>query len=169
MEKYTVKVNDQKYTVEFDENTDVSQIKEVNLNGKKVSIDLNLDTLCSIVVDNNTHKINGVYDYDGEIVKLLIGKDYHNIEVEEYRPVKLKAKKDKSANKQAVIKAPMPGKITSIDVNVGDVVEEGQALLALEAMKMENRISSPRKGGVKEIRANIGDTCNSGDLLMVIE
>lgn len=169
MDKYIVKVNDRKYTVEIEKDADLDQIKEVYLNGKKVSIDINMETLCSIVVDNNTHKINGVYDFDGEIVKLLIGKDYHNIEVEDYRPVKIKAKKDASSSKQAVIKAPMPGKITSIDVKVGDMVEEGQALLALEAMKMENRISSPKKGGVKEIKASIGATCNSGDLLMIIE
>ena len=168
MAKYIVKVNNKKYTVEISDNIDVNEVKEVTLNGKKVSIDVNMDTLCSIVVDNNTHKINGIYDYDGEIVKLLIGKDYHNIEVEEFRPVKLKTKKEENT-KQAVIKAPMPGKITSIDVNIGDQVEEGQALLALEAMKMENRISSPKKGGIKEIRTSVGATCNSGDLLMIIE
>ena len=63
----------------------------------------------------------------------------------------------------------MPGKITSVDVNIGDLVEEGQQLLALEAMKMENRIKSPRKGKVKEIKAIVGATCNSGDLLMIVE
>ncbi len=169
MDKYIVKVNNKKYTVEFDETMDVNQLKEVYLDGKKVAIDVNMETLCSIVVDNNTHKINGIYDFDGELVKLLIGKDYQNIEVEEYRPVKLKSKKDKLSNKQSIIKAPMPGKITSVDVNIGDLVEEGQQLLALEAMKMENRIKSPRKGKVKEIKAIVGATCNSGDLLMIVE
>lgn len=169
MDKYIVKVNNKKHVVEFDESVDVNQIKEVYLDGKKVTIDVNMDTLCSIVVDNNTHKINGIYDFDGEPVKLLIGKDYHNIEIEEFRPVKLKTKKDNTHKKQAMIKAPMPGKITSIDVNIGDLVEIGQPLLALEAMKMENRIKSPKKGGVKEIKAVMGATCNSGDLLMIIE
>ncbi|HOW16122.1 MAG TPA: hypothetical protein PK443_00240, partial [bacterium] len=61
MAKYIVKVNGKKYTVEISDNVDVNEVKEVTLNGKKVSIDVNMDTLCSIVVDNNTHKINGIY------------------------------------------------------------------------------------------------------------
>ncbi|MEI6080531.1 MAG: acetyl-CoA carboxylase biotin carboxyl carrier protein subunit [bacterium] len=169
MEKYTVKVNNTKYTVEFDDSIEVNDLKEVTLNGKKVGIDVNMDTLCSIMVDNNSHKINGVYDFDGELVKLLIGKDYHNIEVEEIKPIKIKDTNTSKKKKDAHIKAPMPGKITSIDVAIGDLIEEGQNLMALEAMKMENRIKSPKAGTLKDIRTSVGATCNSGDLLMVIE
>ncbi|MCX6112119.1 MAG: hypothetical protein NTY22_02375 [Proteobacteria bacterium] len=170
MEKYAVKVNNKKYTVEFDDSIDIDNLKEVTLNGKKLSIDINMDTLCSIVVDNNSHKINGLYDFDGELVKLLIGKDYHNVEVEEIKPIKIKENTNGSKKKKEEhIMAPMPGKITSIDVSVGETVQEGQNLMALEAMKMENRIKAPKSGKMKDIRPNVGDTCNSGDLLMVIE
>lgn len=169
MEKYIVKVNNKRYTVEFDENTDINNLKEVILNGKKTNIDINMETLCSIMVDNNSHKINGVYDFDGELVKLLIGKDYHNLEVEEVKPIKIKDASSTKKNKEEQIKAPMPGKITSIDVIVGESIKEGQNLMALEAMKMENRIKSPKSGKLKEIRTSVGSTCNSGDLLMVIE
>ena len=170
MEKYAVKVNNKKYTVEFDDTIDIDNLKEVTLNGKKLTIDMNMETLCSIVVDNNSHKINGVYDFDGELVKLLIGKDYHNVEVEEIKPIKIKDNTiDSKKKKEARVMAPMPGKITSIDVSVGEMVQEGQNLMALEAMKMENRIRAPKSGKMKSIKANIGDTCNSGDLLMVIE
>jgi biotin carboxyl carrier protein len=169
MEKYSVKVNNKKYTVEFDDNSDINAIKEVTLNGKKVGIDINMEALCSIMVDNNSHKINGVYDFDGELVKLLIGKDYHNVEVEEIKPIKIKDSKTSKKHKENDIKAPMPGKIISIDVCVGDTVLEGQHLLALEAMKMENRIKSPRDGKLKDIKTSVGSTCNSGDILMVLE
>jgi biotin carboxyl carrier protein len=170
MEKYAVKVNNKKYTVEFDDTIDIDNLKEVTLNGKKLTIDMNMETLCSIVVDNNSHKINGVYDFDGELVKLLIGKDYHNVEVEEIKPIKIKDNTtDSKKKKEARVMAPMPGKITSIDVTVGEMVQEGQSLMALEAMKMENRIKAPKSGKMKDIRPNVGDTCNSGDLLMVIE
>jgi len=169
MEKYIVNVNNKKYTVEIEDTNDISSIKKVLLNGKEVNIDVNMDTMCSIVVDNNTHKINGVYDFDGELVKLLIGKDYHTIEVGEDRPIKIKEPKHSKKKKEGNIKAPMPGKITSIDVKIGDLVTEGQDLMALEAMKMENKIKAPKAGTMKEIKTKIGATCNSGDLLMVIE
>jgi biotin carboxyl carrier protein len=51
----------------------------------------------------------------------------------------------------------------------GDAVEPGQALLVLEAMKMENHINAERGGTVKEVRVTAGDTVGTGDVLIVIE
>lgn len=169
MNKYTVNVNNKKYTVEIPENEDINSIKQVLLNGKKINIDVNMDTMCSIVVNNDTHKINGVYDFDGELVKLLIGKDYHNIEVTEHKPIKIDNAKSKTKSSELVVKAPMPGKIISIDVKVGEEILEGQYLIALEAMKMENKIKATRAGKIKNIKVNMGATCNAGDELLTIE
>lgn len=168
MEQYKVKVNNKEYIVEFNPCCNVSSIKEVVINGKTVNIDINLEKLDSIVLNNDTHKINGIYDYDGEIVKLLIGKDYHNIEVEELRLVNMD-KCSSSKKKDELVKAPMPGKIISINVIVGDCVKKGQDLLILEAMKMENRIKAPNDGIVKKIHTSVGAICNSRDTLMVIK
>jgi biotin carboxyl carrier protein len=169
MEKYIVSVNNKKYTVEFENTPDVNSIKEVILNGKRTKIDINMETLCSIMVNNDTHKINGVYDFNGELVKLLIGKDYHNIELEEIKPIKINGTDTVKKHKQEHVKAPMPGKIISIDVNVGETIKQGQCLMALEAMKMENKIKATRDGVLKEIKTTVGSSCNSGDLLMVID
>jgi biotin carboxyl carrier protein len=170
MEKYKVKVNGLEYIIEFCDTSDLNKIKEIYINNEKYEIDIDLDKLDSIVVNNNTHKINGLYDYDGEIVKLLIGKDYHNIEVEEFKPIKKDKLKDKECKiRENQIKAPMPGKIISISVDIGQCIKKGQDLLVLEAMKMENRITSPSDGILKKICTNVGATCNSRDLLMVIE
>ena len=54
-------------------------------------------------------------------------------------------------------------------VAVGDTVESGQALVVLEAMKMENHINAEKSGTVKEIRVATGDTVGTGDVLVVIE
>jgi len=169
MDKYTVTVNNRRYTVEFDNTNDVNSIKQVVLNGKKTKIDVNMNSLCSIMVNNDTHKINGIYDFNGELVKLLIGKDYHNVEVEEIKPIKIGATDSSKKIKQEHVKAPMPGKIISIDVNIGDSIKQGQCLMALEAMKMENKIKATRDGVLKEIKTTVGSSCNSGDLLMVID
>ena|SRR5574344_273963 len=66
------------------------------------------------------------------------------------------------------MKAPMPGTITKIFVNVGDSVAENQPLMILEAMKMENEIVSGRAGTVQSIHVNPGQTVNPGDALVVI-
>lgn len=66
------------------------------------------------------------------------------------------------------ITAAMPGTILDIKVNAGDAVVRGQALMVLEAMKMENEIMAPCDGVVEEIHTTKGASVNSGDLLMVL-
>lgn len=67
-----------------------------------------------------------------------------------------------------VITAPMPGKILSIAVKKGQEVKEGDLILVLEAMKMENEIFCGRGGTVKEIPVNEGATVNTGDTMAIV-
>jgi biotin carboxyl carrier protein len=62
----------------------------------------------------------------------------------------------------------MQGTIVKVLVGEGDEVEAGQALLVLEAMKMENHINAIGGGTVKEIRVDAGDTVGPGDVLLVL-
>jgi len=66
------------------------------------------------------------------------------------------------------VESPMPGKSLRVAVQTGAAVEEGDLLLVLEAMKMENEINAPVGGTVQELRARDGDSVNSGDVLAVI-
>jgi len=66
------------------------------------------------------------------------------------------------------IKAPMPGKVLKILVDQGEIVEKGQVLLLLEAMKMENEIFASSTGVVKRINCKEGETVNTGDTLLVL-
>ena len=66
------------------------------------------------------------------------------------------------------VEAPMPGMIIRYEVSDGASVSEGDVLLVLEAMKMENSIASPASGTVKQIRYKDGDTVQKGDVLVVI-
>jgi glutaconyl-CoA decarboxylase len=61
----------------------------------------------------------------------------------------------------------MPGKVLRVAVSVGAPVKNGDIVLILEAMKMENEIFSPVDGVVKEIRARDGDTVNTGDVMVI--
>jgi len=67
------------------------------------------------------------------------------------------------------VTAPMQGTIVQVLVEVGATVEAGQAILVLEAMKMENHIPAERGGEVKEIRVAAGDSVGTGDVLAIIE
>ena len=66
------------------------------------------------------------------------------------------------------INSPMPGTILDIKVNVGDAVNNGDVLVILEAMKMENEIMAPKAGKVLSINVSKGASVNSGDVLVVI-
>lgn len=66
------------------------------------------------------------------------------------------------------VKSPMPGNILSVNVNAGDTIKEGQVLMILEAMKMENEIMAPKSGTVTAVTVKKGDTVESGTLLCTI-
>jgi len=66
------------------------------------------------------------------------------------------------------VTAPMPGKILQLRVAEGDSVKEGDTLLILEAMKMENEIVANSSGNIKKIYTVINSMVDTGDILMVI-
>ncbi len=76
--------------------------------------------------------------------------------------------KPKAQGEGEEIKAPMPGKILEIRVKEGDSVNEGDVLLILEAMKMENEIMAPVSGVVKGIYVSTGQMVDTDDLLVVL-
>ena len=67
------------------------------------------------------------------------------------------------------VSAPMPGTILRVNKAAGDAVKAGEAVVVLEAMKMENDISSPKDGVIKSIAVNKGDTVASGQFLFEVE
>jgi biotin carboxyl carrier protein len=70
---------------------------------------------------------------------------------------------------QEKVEAPITGKIISVEVKVGDTVEEGDIICMLESMKMENPITSPVDGTVAEILVKEDQVVKPGDILAVIE
>ncbi len=73
-----------------------------------------------------------------------------------------------TAGGDGVVRSPMPGKILSVSVSVGDTVIKGQPLLVLESMKMENTISSPIGGTVSAILVAANDSVQHGQTLAEI-
>lgn len=69
----------------------------------------------------------------------------------------------------SAIEAPMPGLILEVSVHEGEEVKEGDALLILEAMKMENVIISPRKGVIKKVEVKQGEAVEKKRILLTFE
>jgi pyruvate carboxylase subunit B len=101
-------------------------------------------------------------DVDGEVFNIrvtsVLGK---TVEVE-------KAKKPEELPAGAVV-SPIQGMVLVIKVKVGEKVKQGDALMIIEAMKMQNQVVSPCDGIVKKIMTFQGELVNAGDALMVLE
>lgn len=76
--------------------------------------------------------------------------------------------KPATADTGSPVKAPLPGTITELKVNVGDKVSMGDVVLVLEAMKMQNNIESEYEGTVTSITVRPGESVMEGAVLMTI-
>jgi biotin carboxyl carrier protein len=74
-----------------------------------------------------------------------------------------------SAVAEKVLRAPMPGLVMRVEVEVGQTVKAGQGVVIVEAMKMENELKSPAEGVVAEIRCQAGQAVEKGATLLVFE
>ena len=69
---------------------------------------------------------------------------------------------------EVAIRAPMPGMIIDYKVKEGDKIKSGDIVVVLEAMKMENSLTSPTDGVIKKISFHAGSSVNKDDVLCVI-
>ena len=115
----------------------------------------------------NGSQIYQVYAAPNGIVN--IGK--HQLEINLVDPKRLRGAGGAGANVEGTseIKTAMPGKLVRILVEIGAEISQGDGVLVVEAMKMQNEMKAPKDGIVKEIRFAEGATVNAGDVLAVIE
>jgi len=66
------------------------------------------------------------------------------------------------------LEAPMPGMVVRYEVKEGDAIKEGDVVMILEAMKMENSLLAPASGTVKQVCCKDGQSVQKGDVLVVI-
>ena len=74
-----------------------------------------------------------------------------------------------AADTSKLLLCPMPGLVKAIHVEVGQEVKAGEALVVVEAMKMENELRSPKAGRVKDVSVKPGDSVEAGRVLLVVE
>lgn len=78
-------------------------------------------------------------------------------------------KGDKGRAKKREVKISMPGRVVQVMAREGEEVEEGQAVVVLEAMKMQNEIKSPQTGKISRIHFKAGDYVEAGAVLFAVE
>ncbi|MGH7396730.1 MAG: biotin/lipoyl-containing protein [Candidatus Rokuibacteriota bacterium] len=121
----------------------------------------------SILLDGASH-VAGVTDRDG-VYLVDVNDERYTIRVEEESRYIIRTRGGQGRAQGQVLKAPMPGRVTLIEIAVGQSVAPGDGLIVLEAMKMENEFKAQVAGTVKEIRVVAGQAVNPGDVLVVIE
>jgi len=123
-----------------------------------------------VTVDGEEFEVD--VERDGEIWKVRVGGREFSIQVDEgvsNEVTRRSTGRGKRRNRSGTISSSIPGKVVSLHAAVGDRVKEGEVLLILEAMKMQNEIQAPIQGTVSEVNCESGDSVEANVPLVIIE
>jgi biotin carboxyl carrier protein len=143
---------------------------EITLDGETVLVDAvksGKSAIYSIIEDGKQFEVvideQGAHGFD-----VMVGGQLFHLQALDQRSKLLTASLKPVATGPQRVEAEMPGKVVKISAPAGTAVAEGDGVLILEAMKMENEIKSPIEGMVTEIGVQEGQTVESGALLFVV-
>jgi biotin carboxyl carrier protein len=141
---------------------------EARLDGRPVEVDVTpLGNQLSVRVDGQVVDLT-TEGTPPELGAVASGhRSYVRVESERMRSAD-QAKKTTTAGGDKTVKSPMPGRVVKILVSKGDVVEVGQGLLVLEAMKMENEVKARAAGTVAEVHVAPGATVEGSAKLVTL-
>jgi biotin carboxyl carrier protein len=159
---------------------------QAELNGEKHEIEIKRDGEKVLArVDDRRYELEAsevepdvyLFKYNNQIFQIYVAPNgivnlgRHQLEIAITDPKRLRGSNAAGANAEGIseIKTAMPGKLVRILTEVGAEVKQGEGVLVVEAMKMQNEMKSPKDGIIKEIRFAEGATVNAGDILAVIE
>lgn len=137
---------------------------------REYDLDLSLvgdGALFSLVVDGRSYDV--LADVQREQVSLQMVGERFVVHVEDDRERAAHAAAGHKASGKRELRAAMPGIVVAVKAAVGDVVEEGQTLVVLEAMKMQNPLGAESAGKVTRVLVKAGEAVAGGALLMEME
>ncbi len=162
---YKIKV-DNKYDFNFEKTQGTWQ-----LDGKDVAFDMIEinKTSFSVLKDNKSYNVEIVnHNVAEKSFQIKVNQTIYNLTVKDkYDELLHQLGLDKAmVSKVSNIKAPMPGLVLNILVEEGQEIKKGDALIVLEAMKMENILKSPTDGTVKKVSVKKGVAVEKGQILI---
>ncbi len=166
---YSIQLKDKSFEIELNS----SKLNQGIVNGKEFKLDINKSGNEHHILYNNTSykvELDHFLEDRNEVV-LKINNDKVTCKVSTELDILLQrlGMDNLSSQKMNDIKAPMPGLVLDVLVDVGQSVNEGDTLLVLEAMKMENNIKAPAEGIVKQIICEASKSVEKNDILIVFE
>ena len=121
----------------------------------------------SLLIDGHSYEIKR--EQTATDLHLWVGNQRFAVELRDPRSLRSRragAGEEKGPQK---LVAPMPGRVVRVLAAEKAEVEEGQGIVVVEAMKMQNEIKSPKKGTVQKLMAVAGAAVNAGDVLAIVE
>jgi biotin carboxyl carrier protein len=150
----------------------------------KVSLEAAGDSVLRARVDDTPHDVSAEFigqeeillSVDGRIFNVIVHSNSlsHSVFVNgrlfrlEKRSGLRALKEDRGRQKKRDIQTTMPGRVVQVLAAVGDEVKEGQPILVLEAMKMQNEIKAPQAGRLTRVRFRAGDYVEAGSILFTV-
>jgi biotin carboxyl carrier protein len=139
-------------------------------------------------IDGRSVELQAHYSTDGLLLLLIDGRSYE-VSVQHGDPmtigvnnetvlVRVRDERERTfdllgeaagSSGPAQVASPMPGRVVDVLVELGQAVEEGDPVVVVEAMKMENALTATRSGVVRSIRAAVGDSVDGGQSLIEIQ
>ena len=143
----------------------------VDVNGEPHRVDfqtIDEGALYSLLIDNHSWQV--LVERSGDEYRVSIDGELYVVNVQDERSRKIQKALTRAAKEtgEFILKAPMPGLVRGVPLQLGQEVQKGQGLVILEAMKMENELRSPRVGVVRDIRVKPGDAVELGQALIVL-
>jgi biotin carboxyl carrier protein len=163
--KYVTTLGEQEYVIEIDDD------HHIVVDGVDYEVDfesISGQPVFSLLVNGYSHEAY-VYPDEGQWEVLLQGILYRVIvEDERERRLRLSFGSGTELKGEFFLKAPMPGLVVSIPVKEGQTLAQGDVLVILESMKMQNELKSPRDGKVARIRIKEGDNVERRQTLLSV-
>jgi len=161
--KYVTILNGEQYEVEI--------LKDGNVlvNGEERHVDfLSLGpSLYSVITNDRSLEV--VIDEEAGQVNVMLGGRLYETQVLDERALMMAQRKGGLTFDSGEVNAPMPGLIVAVQVEAGQEVSQGQTVVILESMKMQNELKSPIDGVVTSVKVEAGQTVDKNAALVEIE
>lgn len=165
--KYTTTINDKTYQIEINED------HRITVDGVEHTVDFETisgQPVYSLLINGRSYEAYVNESEDDHAWQVIIGGGLYTAVVEDEREKRLRAQAGgvAAAGGEFQLKAPMPGLIVTVPVTEGQAVKQGDILVILESMKMQNELKCPRDGTITRLKARAGDSVEQNQVLLVV-